>query len=114
MDLLVDGKVGLVIVLAALGVADDDVLDAGLLEHLGGDLTGVGAVGLIVAGLSADGDTWQSLKRRTALGCSHSGTHSTTSHHLPRGMMGLSSSAKALVSDRVLFIFQLPAMMVLR
>ncbi len=56
VDLLVDGEVGLVIVLTALGVADDDVLDARLLEHLGGDLAGVGAVGLIVAGLSTDGD----------------------------------------------------------
>ena len=55
MDLLVDGDVGLVVVLAALGVANDDVLHAHLLEHLGGDLAGVGAGGLIVAVLGADG-----------------------------------------------------------
>ncbi len=56
VDLLVDGEVGLVVVLTALRVADDDVLHAQLLEHLGGNLAGVGAVGLIVAVLSADGD----------------------------------------------------------
>ena len=55
LDLLVDGEVGLVVVLAALGVADDDVLGAHVLEHLGGDLAGIGAGGLVVAGLAADG-----------------------------------------------------------
>ena len=39
-------------------------------------------------------------------------TQSTTSHHLGRPSRGLSSSAKALVSDRVLFIFQFPAIIV--
>ena len=33
---------------------------------------------------------------------------------IPDGMMGLSSSAKAFIWDRVLFIFQLPAILVLR
>ena len=56
VDLLVHGEVGLVVVLAALGVADDHVLGSGFLDHLGGDLAGVGAVVLIVAGLRADGD----------------------------------------------------------
>ena len=36
VDLLVDGDVGLAEVLAALGVADDDVLHAQVLEHVGG------------------------------------------------------------------------------
>ena len=36
--------VGLTVVLAALGVAHDHVAAAELGEHLGGDLTGVGAV----------------------------------------------------------------------
>src|SRR5699024_4416198 len=39
---------------------------------------------------------------------------STTSHHLCLPSLGLMASAKALVSVRVLFIFQLPAMIVLR
>ena len=56
MHLLVDGEIGLIVVLAALGVADHHILDAQLLQHLRGDLTGVGAVGLIVAVLRADGD----------------------------------------------------------
>ena len=56
VNLLVHGEVGLVVVLAALRVADDHVLGPGLFDHLGGDLAGVGAVVLIVAGLSADGD----------------------------------------------------------
>ena len=57
---------------------------------------------------------WQSLNRRTAVVMFTAGTHRTTLHHLPLGMMGLSSSAKAFIWDRVLFIFQLPAMIVLR
>ena len=42
------------------------------------------------------------------------GTQMTTSHHLARGRMGRISSANFLVSVAVLFIFQLPAMIVLR
>ena len=56
VDLLVHGEVGLVVILAALGVADDDILGPGLLDHLGGDLAGERTVVLVVAGLSADGD----------------------------------------------------------
>ena len=41
--LLVDDKIRLAEVLAALGVADDDVLHAQILQHVGGDLAGVGA-----------------------------------------------------------------------
>ena len=56
VDLLVHGEVGLVVVAAALGVADDDVLGPRLLDHVGGNLAGVGAVVQLVAGLGADGD----------------------------------------------------------
>ena len=49
-----------------------------------------------------------------AAGMLTTGTHTTTSHHLALGMIALSSSANFLVSLAVLFIFQLPAIMVLR
>ncbi len=52
---------------------------------------------------------WQSLNRRTAAWMLVAGTQSTTLHHLPLGIIGLISSANALVWERVLFIFQLPA-----
>ncbi len=55
MDLLVDGEVGLVVVLTALGVANDDVLYAQLLEHVGGNFAGVGTLLLEVDVLGADG-----------------------------------------------------------
>ena len=51
---------------------------------------------------------------RTAAGMQTAGTHSATSHQRPRGMMVLNSVMKAFVSVGVLFIFQLPAMTVLR
>ena len=41
--LLVDDEIRLAEILAALGVADDDVLHAQILQHIGGDLAGVGA-----------------------------------------------------------------------
>ena len=53
MDLLVDSDVCLTEVLAALRVADDDVLHTQILEHLGRHLAGVRAAGLIVQVLSA-------------------------------------------------------------
>ena len=52
-DLGIDVGVGLAHG-AALGVADDDVLAAGVGEHVGGDFTGVGAGGVGVAVLGAD------------------------------------------------------------
>ena len=54
--LLVHGEVGLVVILAALRVADDHILGPGITDHLGGDLAGKGAVVLVMAGLSADGN----------------------------------------------------------
>lgn len=54
------------------------------------------------------------MKAFRAAGIFTKGTHTTTSHHLARGMMALMSSANFLVSLAVMFIFQLPAMMVLR
>ena len=95
VDLLVDGEVGLVIILAALGVADDDVLGAGLLDHLSGDLTGVSAVILIVAGLSADGDV--AVLEQADGGLDVGGGH--TQHHvapLAAGHDGLELLSKSL------------------
>ena len=51
---------------------------------------------------------------RTAAGMQTAGTHSATSHQRPLGMMALNSVINALVSVGVLFIFQLPAITVLR
>ena len=56
----------------------------------------------------------RSLKAFRAVGMLTKGTHTTTSHHLARGMIALMSSANFLVSLAVMFIFQLPAIMVLR
>ena len=56
MHLLVDSGVGLAEILPPLAVAHDDVLDAQVLEHVGGDLAGVGALLLKVDVLSAHGD----------------------------------------------------------
>ena len=42
------------------------------------------------------------------------GTQISVSHHLARGMIFFMSSANFLVSVAVMFIFQLPAMTVLR
>ena len=50
----VDGLVGLTEVLSALGMADNDILDAHLGEHLGGDFAGEGAGDCPVAVLRAD------------------------------------------------------------
>ena len=55
-----------------------------------------------------------SLKAFRAAGILTKGTQSSTSHHLALGMTAFSSSAKARVSVAVLFIFQLPAIIVLR
>ena len=63
---------------------------------------------------SAPTATRISLNAFKAAGMLTKGTHTTTSHHLARGSRGLSSSANFLVSVAVLFIFQFPAMIVLR
>ena len=51
---LLHGDVGLAEVLAALAVADDDVLHAHCGEHVGGDFAGVSAGRFPVAVFSAD------------------------------------------------------------
>ena len=53
--LLIDSEVRLAEVLPPFGVADDDVLDAQILQHIGGHLAGVGAGLLIKYVLSAHG-----------------------------------------------------------
>ena len=50
----------------------------------------------------------------TAAGMSTNGTQTTTSHHFCLPVRFLTSSIKALPSAGVLFIFQLPAIIVLR
>ena len=55
--------VGLAEVLAALAVADDDVLHAQILQHVGGDLAGVGAGLLIVARSAAPTEIRSVLER---------------------------------------------------
>ena len=95
VDLFVDGEVGLVVVLAALGVTDNDVLGPRLLDHLGGDLAGVGAMVLIVAGLRANGDV-AVLEQTDGIGNIHSGD---TQHHaapLALGHDGLEFLSKGL------------------
>src|SRR5699024_11114745 len=54
------------------------------------------------------------LAALTAAWISVNGTHSTISHHLVLDRSGFISSMRALASLGVLFIFQLPAMIVLR
>ncbi|CAN3995747.1 Spore coat protein gerQ, partial [Dysosmobacter welbionis] len=56
VDLLVDGGIGLAEILPPLAVAHDDVLHAQVLQHVGGDLAGVGALLLKVHVLGAHGD----------------------------------------------------------
>ena len=56
LELEVHRLVGFGEVLAALGVAEDDILDAEVLEHSGRDFAGVGAIGLPVHILSAEAD----------------------------------------------------------
>ncbi len=63
---------------------------------------------------SAPMPTRVSRMARTAAGMHTAGTHSATSHHRPLGRMALNSVMNSFVSVGVLFIFQLPAMMVLR
>ena len=55
-ELAVDALVALGKEGAALGVADDDVFDAQLPQHGGGDFAGVGAGGGLMHVLGADGD----------------------------------------------------------
>ena len=63
---------------------------------------------------SAPMPTRVSRMARTAAGMQTAGTHSATSHQRPLGIMAFSLAMNSLVSEGVLFIFQLPAMTVLR
>ena len=56
----------------------------------------------------------RSLKALEAAEMLQAGTQISVSHHLARGRIFLISSANFLVSVAVMFIFQLPAMTVLR
>ena len=56
LGLAVDRGVVLVEILAALGMADDDVADVKFAEHAGGNFAGVGAGGGLVQVLRAEPD----------------------------------------------------------
>ncbi len=56
MDLLIHSEVSLVVIPTALGVADNDALVTDILDHIYGDLVGVGTKVQLVAGLGADGN----------------------------------------------------------
>lgn len=56
MNPLIHSEVGLVVIPAALGVADNDALGTDILDHIYGDLVGVGTVVQLVAGLGTDSD----------------------------------------------------------
>ena len=51
-----DQGVGLVVILAALGMAEDDPGGAGVSQHGGGDVAGMGTLVVDMAVLAADGD----------------------------------------------------------
>ena len=63
---------------------------------------------------SAPTEMRRSLNAFTATEMLQAGTQIRVSHHLARGMIFFSSSANFLVSVAVMFIFQLPAITVLR
>ena len=67
-----------------------------------------------IVSVDCDFNSEKGLKALMAAEMLTAGTHTTTSHHLALGRIAFSSSANFLVSVAVLFIFQLPAMMVLR
>ena len=97
-----DLGVGLAVVGAALGVADDDGDGAGVGEHLGGDVAGVGARGLRVAVLAAD--------REGAAGEAGEQRAGRADQHVAggRGLASASSTSTAAEAARP-FIFQFPA-----
>ena len=97
-----DERVGLAVVGAALGVADDDRHGAGVGEHLGGDVAGVGARGLRVAVLAAEregaaGEAGEQRRGRADQDVAARG-----------GVRAASSSSIAADAARP-FIFQFPA-----
>ena len=94
-------------------MADDDILHAQVLQHIGGNLAGEGAGLLVEHVLCADGDA-DVLEGLDGGGNVDGGNAYHDIAPLALGMMALSSSANFFVSEAVLFIFQLPAMMVLR
>ena len=63
---------------------------------------------------SAPMPTRVSRMARTAAGMHTAGTHRATSHQRPLGRIAFSWVINSLVSEGVLFIFQLPAITVLR
>ncbi len=58
--------VGLAVIVAAFGMADDDGAGAGILEHFGGNIAGIGAGRFGMAVLAADGDARAARQRRKA------------------------------------------------
>ena len=101
--------VGLAMVGAPLGMADDDVRGAGILQHLGGNVAGMGAAFLPVAVLAAalDRRARQHFGARdsSVAGTQTSASVSASSPPMKPWPIASSSWSEALVP----FIFQLPA-----
>ena len=58
--------IGFAVVVAAFGMADDDGTGAGIFEHFGGNIAGIGAGRFGMAVLAADGDARALRQRRKA------------------------------------------------
>ena len=106
----VDERVGLAVIGAALGMADDDGGGAGIGQHLGGDIAGMGAGGERMAILRAEQDGASGQRRQRAWASSVAGGHtmisaSGTGSCARRSFSALSSAKEAARP----FIFQLPA-----
>ena len=114
LELEVDGGVGLVEVLAALGVADEDVGGADGGEHGGRGLAGVGAFVEPVHGLRADEDGLVLRAASTSAGSEVIEGQRTISAAYVRLTRGKKLVRKAVDSAGVLYIFQLAAMRGLR
>lgn len=103
----IDSLIALAEILPALGMADDDIGDAKLLEHIGGDFAGERAGSRPMAVLRAEPDT--AARHRGAGGFEISeGTQSATSQDASF-RRGFISPISAPAAARVRFIFQFPA-----
>ena len=114
LELEVDGGVGLGEVLAALGVADEDVGGSDGGEHDGRGLAGEGAFVLPVHVLRADEDGFGAGRRRRARGARSWRGRGRSRRRCLCLTRGKKLVRKAVDSVGVLYIFQLAAMSGLR
>ncbi len=114
LGLLVLVLIGLVEVVATLGVTDDAVGAASGLEHRDGGLTGVGAGSLPVAVLGAkrDGGTLELVSYAAQVDRGRAHENLDARGDLGQGLDEL--GGESLAASRSLFIFQLPAIRVVR